>query len=161
MARKTAYAAATMTVSMSEAITINNKDYGSTQSFTIASIANVDRRIVTVTTTEATIMTFASAMAAGTSIPAKVMYMRFTNLDDTNYLVLTFANENDDEVAIKLDAGNSFIWTGDNSGGMVDVFNATQAADANSDQALGDMKNIQADANTGPCDMEIFVAEIA
>ena len=113
MARKTAYAAATLTVTMSEAITINSKDYGSTQTFTVDSIANIDRRIVTVTTTEATIMTFSTAMAAGQSIPAKVQYIRFTNLDDTNHIVLTFANENDDEAAIKLDAGRSFIFAGD------------------------------------------------
>ena len=84
--------------------------------------------------------------------------MIFSNLDDTNFVTLTFANENDDEVAIKLDAGQSIVWNGDNSGGMVDVFNATQAADAASDTALGDMKSVQADANTASCDIEIFIA---
>lgn len=158
MARKTAYAAATLTVTMSEAITINSKDYGSTQTFTVDSIANIDRRIVTVTTTEATIMTFSTAMAAGQSIPAKVQYIRFTNLDDTNHIVLTFANENDDEAAIKLDAGRSFIFAGDISGGMADVLDADGSALSLS---LGDLKSITADADTASCDMEIFVAETA
>ena len=158
MARKTAYAAATLTVTMSEAITINSKDYGSTQTFTVDSIANIDRRIVTVTTTEATIMTFSTAMAAGQSIPAKVQYIRFTNLDDTNHIVLTFANENDDEAAIKLDAGRSFIFAGDISGGMADVLDADGSALSLS---LGDLKSITADAATASCDMEIFVAETA
>ena len=158
MARKTAYAAATLTVTMSEAITINSKDYGSTQTFTVDSIANIDRRIVTVTTTEATIMTFSTAMAAGQSIPAKVQYIRFTNLDDTNHIVLTFANENDDEAAIKLDAGRSFIFAGDISGGMADVLDAEGSALSLS---LGDLKSITADADTASCDMEIFVAETA
>jgi hypothetical protein len=53
MSRASAYAAATMTVTLTEAVTLNSKDYGSTQSFTIANIANVNRRITTVTTTEA------------------------------------------------------------------------------------------------------------
>ena len=36
MSRASGYAAATMTVTLTEALTINSKDYGSTQSFTIA-----------------------------------------------------------------------------------------------------------------------------
>jgi len=158
MSRASGYAAATMTVTLTEALTINSKDYGSTQSFTIASIANVNRRITTVTTTEASIMTFSTAMGPGQYIPGKVRYMRFTNLDDTNFVILTFANEDDDEAAIKLDAGNSFVLVGDNSGGMVDVLDAKDSALTYS---LGDLKSITADADTGSCDLEIFVAEVA
>ena len=158
MSRASGYAAATMTVTLTEALTINSKDYGSTQSFTIASIANVNRRITTVTTTEASIMTFSTAMGPGQYIPGKVRYMRFTNLDDTNFVIFTFANEDDDEAAIKLDAGNSFVLVGDNSGGMVDVLDAKDSALTYS---LGDLKSITADADTGSCDLEIFVAEVA
>ena len=158
MARASKYAAATMTVTLTEAVTLNSKNYGSTQSFTIASIANVNRRITTVTTTEASIMTFSTAMGPGQYIPGKVRYMRFTNLDDTNFVILTFANEDDDEAAIKLDAGNSFVLVGDNSGGMVDVLDAKDSALTYS---LGDLKSITADADTGSCDLEIFVAEVA
>ena len=52
------------------------------------------------------------------------------------------------------------MWAADNSGGMVDVFNATQDADAASDTALGDLTNIQADANTASCDLEMFIASV-
>ena len=156
MSRASGYAAATMTVTVKEAITINSKDYGSTQTFTVASIANVTRRLFTATTTEATVMTFSSVMAAGQSIPAKVKYLRFTNLDDTNHIIITFANENDDEAAIKLDAGNSFIFAGDNSGGMADVLDAKDSALSLS---LGDLKSITVDADTASCDVELFVAE--
>ena len=48
----------------------------------------------------------------------------------------------------------------DNVGGMVDIFNATQDADAASDTALGDLTNIQADANTGSCDLEMIIASV-
>ena len=155
---RSGYSAATMTVTLTEKISLNNKDYGSTQSFTIASVANISRRIVTVTTTEATIMTFSTAMAAGQSIPANCQYVRFTNLDDTNHLILTFANENDDEFAIKLDAGRSLFIAGDVSGGLADMFDALDSALSLS---LGDFKSITADADTGSCDMEVFVAETA
>tara|TARA_R110002020_G_scaffold133354_1_gene297543 strand:+ start:2427 stop:2903 length:477 start_codon:yes stop_codon:yes gene_type:complete len=158
MSRKSAYTAATLTLTFQESITLNNKDYGSTQTHTFSTISNVQRRITTVTTAEATIMTFDSLMGAGQYVPAKVKYIRFTNLDDTNHIVLTFANENDDEMAIKLDAGQTFVMNGDNSGGMVDVMDAKDSALSLS---LGDLKSITADADTGSCDMEIFVAEIA
>ena len=161
MSRATGYSASTMTVTLTEALTLNNKDYGSTQSFTLGSIANVSRRLVTVTTTEAVIMTIAAAMGAGQHIAANVRYMRFTNLDDTNFITLTFRNQDNDEVAIKLDAGKTFIWVGDNSNGMTAVMNATQDADAASSTNFGSLTNIQADADTGSCDLEIFIAETA
>ena len=158
MSRASAYAAATMTVTVTEALTLNSKDYGSTQSFTMSSIINVDRRIVTATTTETTIMNFASLVGAGQFVPAKVKYLRFTNLDDTNFIVLTFANENDDEAAVKVDAGNSFIFAGDNAGGMADVLDADRTGLT---MSLGDLKSITVDADTASCDVEVFVAEIA
>ena len=162
MSRATGYSAATMTVTINEAVTLNNKNYGSKQTFSIPSIANVSRRIVTVTTTEAVVMTMnASTMAAGQHIDEKVMYMRYTNLDDTNFITLTFRNQDNDEVAIKLDAGKSFIWVGDNDDGMNLVMNATQDADAASSTNFGSLTNIQADADTASCDLEIFVAEKA
>tara|TARA_R100001463_G_scaffold135359_1_gene198589 strand:- start:239 stop:727 length:489 start_codon:yes stop_codon:yes gene_type:complete len=159
MSRLSAYNAGTMTVTVSEALTLNNKDYGSTQSFSIASISNVSRRLVTVTTTEAVVMTMAAAMGSGQYIAANVMYMRFTNLDDTNFITLTFRNQDNDEVAIKLDSGQSFVWAGDNSNGMTAVMNATQDADAASSTNFGSLTNVQADADSASCDLEIFVAE--
>ena len=150
----------TLTVTLTEDLTIDDRDYGSIQSVSIPSIVDVTRRIVTVTTTEATVLSFGAAIGAGTYIVGDVRYMRFTNLDDTNFITLTFTNEDSDEVAIKLDAGQSFIWNGDNAGGMVDVLNATQDADASSDTALGDLTNIQADANTDSCDLEMLIASV-
>ena len=162
MSRITSHAAAPMTVTVTEAITMNSKDYGSTQTFSIASIANVNRRIVTVTTVEAVIMTMAaSASGAGKFVDEKVKYMRFTNLDGANFITLTFRNQDNDEVAIKLDAGQSFIWNSDNSDGMTAVMNATEDADAASSSNFGSLTNIQADADTASCDLEIFVASIA
>jgi len=152
---------ATMTVRIVESIKLNGTEQGAINTKTISSIAEISKRIITVTVTESTIATFSSAVAsAGHYVAADVRYMRFTNKDDTNFITLTFRNQDNDEVAIKLDAGQSFIWNADNSGGVVDVFNATQDADAASDTALGDLTNIQADANTGSCDLEMFIASV-
>ena len=151
--------AATMTVKITETISLNGKDQGATISNTFASIAEISKRILTITTNESTIATFSGAVAsAGHFNDSAVRYIRFTNLDDTNFITLTFRNQDNDEVAIKLDAGQSFIWNADNSGGLVGIFNATQDADAASDSALGSLTNIQADANTGNCDLEMLIA---
>ena len=151
--------AATLTVKVTETISLNGTAHGASNTKTFSSINEISKRILTITTNESTIATFSGAVAsAGHYNDSAVRYMRFTNLDDTNFLTLTFTNDDNDEVAIKLDAGNSFVWFADNSGGMVDVFNATQNADANSDVALAPITTIQADANTGNCDLEMFVA---
>jgi len=127
MARKTAYSGGTLTIKLTESLTIDGRDYGGTSSLSFSGIKNVTRRIETITTTEATLLSFSSAIAAGTYIPANISYMRFANLDDTNYITLTFENTAGDEVAIKLDASKSFIWAADNSGGMVDMMDCNQS----------------------------------
>ena len=153
--------AATLTVTLTESISLNGSQQGATNTKTFADINEISKRILTITTNEAVIATFSGAVgSAGHFNDGNVRYMRFTNKDDTNFITLTFRNQDNDEVAIKLDAGQSFIWNGDNAGGMVDIFNATQAADSASDTAFGSLTNIQADANTGSCDLEMFVASV-
>ena len=152
---------ATLKVRIQEDIILDNKDYGSKRILEISSINEISKRILTITTTESTIATFsASAASAGHYIASDVRYIRFTNLEASggNFITLTFRNQDNDEVAIKLDAGQSFVWNGDNVNGMTAVFNATQDADAASDTAFGSLTNIQADANTGSCDLEMFIA---
>ena len=152
---------ATMTVRVVESIKLNGTEQGAINTKRISSINEISKRIITITTAESTIATFSSAVAsAGHYVAADVRYMRFTNKDDTNFITLTFRNQDNDEVAIKADAGQSFMWAADNAGGMVDVFNATQDADSASDTALGDLTNIQADANSASCDLEMFIASV-
>ena len=153
--------AASLTVKITESISLNGVAQGATNTKVVSSIAEIYKRILTITTNESTIATMSGAVAsAGHFNDSAVRYMRFTNLDDTNFLTLTFRNQDNDEAAIKLDAGNSFMWFADNSGGMVGVLNATQDADAASDTALGSLTNIQADANTANCDLEMLIASV-
>ena len=152
---------ATLKVTVKEEITLNGNRQDSENVKRISDINEISKRIVTITTTEAVIATFSAAVAsAGHYVAANVRYIRFTNLDDDNFITLTFRNQDNDEVAIKLDAGQSFIFNGDNGNGMTAVFNATQDADAASDTAFGSLTNIQADANTGSCDLEMFIASV-
>ena len=101
MTRVTSHAGATLTVTLREELTINSKDYGSKQSFDIASIINSTRRIISIPyTADTSILSFSTAAAGGTYIVDNCQYMRFINSDD-------------DEFVIKLDAGRSFILAGD------------------------------------------------
>ena len=146
-------------VTLIEEIILNGRDQGSKNVLSVGGINEISKRIVTITTTESTIATFSAAVAsAGHYVAADVRYIRFTNKDDTNFITLTFRNQDNDEAAIKLDAGQSFIWNGDNANGMTAVLNATEDADAASSTNFGSLTNIQADADTDSCDLEVFVA---
>tara|TARA_R110002012_G_C11197611_1_gene559427 strand:- start:1 stop:480 length:480 start_codon:yes stop_codon:yes gene_type:complete len=152
---------ATLKVTLKEEIVLNGNRQDSENVKRISDINEISKRIITITTAESTIATFSAAVAsAGHYVAANVRYIRFTNLDDDNFITLTFRNQDNDEVAIKLDAGQSFIFNGDNGNGMTAVFNATQDADAASDTAFGSLTNIQADANTGSCDLEMLIASV-
>ena len=147
--------ASTMTVSISESITLNGKNQGGTQTLSIPSIATVSRRIIDVPASEVEILAMSTAVAAGTFIESDVLYIRITNLDDTNHVTLLFKNEDNDEFAVKLDKGQTFIYNGDLSGGVVDTMDADSSALT---VGLGDLVNITATADTAACDVEVFVA---
>ena len=148
--------AATLTVKIHESISLNGKDQGGTTSLSLSSINEISKRIVTVTTSEVEVIAMSTAASTGTYIEGDVRYMRFTNLDDTNHITLTFKNEHNDEFAVKLDKGQSFIYNGDISGGVVDTMDAIDGTGLT--MSLGDLVNVTADADTASCDMEIFVA---
>ena len=153
--------ASTLKVTIREDIKLNGVDHGGVNTLNIGSINEISKRIITITTSESVIATFSSAVAsAGHYVAADVRYIRFTNLDDTNFITLTFRNQDNDEVAIKLDAEQSFIWNGDNANGMTAVFNATEDADAASSTNFGSLTNIQADADSDSCDLEMFIASV-
>ena len=78
--------AATMTVTLTETISLNGSDQGSTNTLTIASINEVMKRIVTcVNGQTTTVLTFNSNAygAAGALDTEDAKYIRLTNLDDT------------------------------------------------------------------------------
>lgn len=155
----TTVTAAPLTVTLKESVTLNGVDYGGTNTLTIGSVNEVSKRIVTATTTEQTILQFhATAVGPGKFLEAKVVYIRITNLDDAYHVTLIFKNENDDECAVKLDKGQSFIFNGDLAGGVVDTVDAVDNATLT--PSLGDLVEIRADADTASVDLEVFVASI-
>tara|TARA_R110001583_G_scaffold359_6_gene3177 strand:+ start:2215 stop:2676 length:462 start_codon:yes stop_codon:yes gene_type:complete len=152
---------ANLTVTHTEDITLNGQQFGGTTIKSFSGINEISKRILTITTAECVIGTFSSAVAsAGHYTAADVRYIRFSNLDGTNFVTLTFRNQDNDEVAIKLDAGQTLVLNGDNTNGMTAIFNATQDADAASSANFGSLTNIQADADTGSCNLEVIIASV-
>ena len=157
---------APLTVSVKEAITLTNIDYGSERSLDISSVNEIVKRVVTASTTECGLIGFLSALSsvgvsankigyvAGMFDDGDVRYIRITNLDSTNHITLTFRDEDSTEFAIKVAAGHSFIYPGDNSGGVVDTMKAAGSALAS---GLSDLVDITVDTDTAACDVEIFV----
>ena len=147
--------ASTMTVTISESITLNGKNQGGTQTLSIPSIATVSRRIIDVPASEVTLIQMGTAVSNGQYIESDVLYIRITNLDDTNHVTLLFKNEDNNEYAVKLDKGQTFIYYGDWADGVGDTMDAGASALT---VGLADLVNITATANTAACDLELFVA---
>ena len=154
----TTITAATLTVTLTEAISLNGQDKGSTNELTIASITEVLQRIIAVPVSEIEVLAFTdsipgSATAIGL-IKVDVRYIRLTNKDDTNFIQITILSENNNECAHKLEAGHSLMIP-ISAEGVVDVHDASASALTVS---FDDITSVTALANTGECDLEIFVA---
>ena len=154
---------ATLTVKVIEEITLNNNSYNSERSLDISSVNEIVKRIVTVSTTETGLLGFATASStdlsksylAGQFDEDDVRYIRISNLDSSNHIILTFRDEDSTEFAIKVDAGHSFIYPGDNSGGVADTIKSAGSALAS---GIDNLTDITVDADTAACDVEVFVA---
>ena len=146
---------ATLTVTLTESISLNGSEQGASNTLTIPDIDEISKRIVTVPASEVTVIAMGTAVSNGTFVESDVLYIRITNKDDANHVTLTFKDENNSEFAVKLDKGQSFIYNGDLAGGVVDTMDANGSALS---LALADLVDVTAIADTAPVDLEIFVA---
>ena len=105
----TTITAATLTVTVSEEITLNNNNYNSTITKEIASIGNYARRIFTVLASSThTLAEFASSATNDKFDLEDTKYVRVTNLDDTSDLTLTLGGSSV-AAGIKIPAGGSHV----------------------------------------------------
>ena len=143
---------ATLTVTHTEALTLNGVDRGVTNTLSIASINEVSHRIQTVTTSdENSLITLGAAAGAGTFVDSAVKYIRITNKDDTNFITLGL-EASGDCAYVKLGAGQTFLIYSD------DLDAAASSGIAHGSVSFGDITGIVAKANTAAVDVEIFVA---
>jgi len=152
--------AATLTITITESLELDGEDRGGSVVQTIASVTEYSKRLVNVPTTEINLLSFqATTPGAGTYNEADVRYIRISNRDDTNHVVLVFTDDSGTESARVLDAGNSLVLFGDNSAGVVDVMIASGSAlTVTSAVCVGDLVTISGIADTAACDVELVVA---
>lgn len=141
-----------LTVTISEAITINGDSVNSDNQLVISNIGQIDKRIVAVPiASEVTVLAFGAAVAAGTLIADNVKYIRITNKDDTNFVRIRGTKSGSQTFDVRLDAGKSMIM-----GNVKESVSATAVAFS----AFVDMTSINAQADTGIVNIEIFAASI-
>jgi len=139
---------ATLKVTISEELTIEGVERGSSRVHDILSVTQVDNRIVSVTTTESDVVKFGSAVASGTFVASTVKYLRITHTGSNGNLNLRVLGSGE-EYFVQLSGGDSFV-----------LNNAQMDANATGSQAIGlaDISEIKAVASTGTIVAEIFVA---
>ena len=141
--------AATLTVTITEAVTLNGYDQGSSNSLTISSVNEVFKRIVTCPASNVTVIaSFNSNVygAAGALDVEDVKYIRITNKDDTNALELGVIGAATNYM-VELGAGESH--------------DTLMLAEADTDPSFGtmtDLSSIEVDPGSNAIDVELFIA---
>ena len=140
---------ATLTVRVTEEITLNGSKKGTTSKHEISAINEVSERIVTALTTGTDLIALGAAAGAGTFIRDNVKYIRVTNLDDTNFVRLALITDGTD-AHVKLPPRDSFILSTGLAG----------AAEDASDVSFNNITSIKAWADTASVDLDIFIASV-
>ena len=137
----TTVTSATLTSTITETITLNGQAYGNTATHEVVAQGQAYTRLHAVPTGAAVeILNLGAADSAGTIVGDKLVYFRITNLDDTNYILLSLFDAGGVVSGHKIRAGESF------------VLMSNQIADGAA--ALGDITSIKAVADTLECDIE-------
>jgi hypothetical protein len=152
---------ATLTVTLTEDLTLNGYQQGSTNSFTIASITQVTKKIVSCTNDQdTTIIAFDSDLHDANSVLdlESTKYIRITNLDASNTVNLslqidTGSDGADHQTTLQVAAGQSFVL------GSPDATAATSDDGADLDTSLNDIESIEAHpTGSAVVQLEILVA---
>jgi hypothetical protein len=148
--------AATMTVKITETITLNGSDQGATNTLTIASINEISKRIVTCSASQTTtIAEFRNDVyeAAGAIDIEDSRYIRITNLDDTNSVEIAVVTVGT-TYQVKVDPGHSHIL------GSANDLMLAEADTTPSFGTMADVNSIRVNPGSNAVDIEIFVASI-
>ena len=148
--------ASTLTVTVTEEISLNGSAQGATNSHTISSINEISKRIVTCPASNTTtIATFASAVntSAGAIDVEDARYIRVTNLDDTNPITLAVVGAAT-LYQVSIEKGYSHI---------ICTPDGCMLAEADTSPSFGtkaDIASLQVNPGSNSVDVEIFIASI-
>ena len=143
---------AKLTLRVSEEITLNGRKLGNSNKHEISGINEVSERILTIPTSEVTVVSASSGVGAGTFLSSSIKYIRLTNLDDSNFVRLSFASgssSTSNTSDFKLEAKRTMIFTNTAFSGS--------AAGASFD-SFSDFTDLKGTADTSSVDVELFVA---
>ena len=154
---------ATLTSTINETFTLNGEDRSLTNTLSITSVTEVFHRLVKCPANQdTTVALFRAAVNTADSALdlENAKYIRITNLDSTNEVVLSLqisASENgvaDGSTSILLQAGRSYIMGAPHDGIAADDDAATVITDTN----LTDLESVIIDPKTNTVTVEVFVA---
>jgi len=158
---------ATLNVTITEELTLNGADRGSTNNLSVASVTQVYHRILTLPanggsgTTDTTISNFRTLVTTADSAlkDDDVKYIRVTNLDSSNSVTLSLQLAADggsaasSTASVLLEAGKSFIL------GKAVGIAAVEDDDADKETSLVDLESIIAvNGNNATLSLELFIA---
>lgn len=139
---------ATLTVTISEKLSINNKDRGNSVTVDISSVSNVIDRVVNVTTAEIPILEFGTDNGAGQLTDAEMQYLRITNTASSGTCDLRITDSaNSKEYLVRIGAGESYL-------SFLDSLDVNTGGDIGGTIALTQIDTIKAKASTA-LDLEI------
>jgi hypothetical protein len=142
----------TATITISEGLTLGGVDRGGSHTRTIENIAEADRRVMTVdSSNEIDLIELNTNAGKGKFNRASIRYIRITNLDNTNFLRVRFKKSGAETADVKVDAGATFML----STGSMDADTAAGAF-----SAFVDIDEIAAQADTADIDIELVVLSV-
>ena len=159
---------ANLVVTITESVTLNGAARGSSNALTISGVDDVYHRIVTLAddVSDATLVAFTNVITGrdGAMNRDNVKYIRVTNLDASNPVILNLQQREDEHASsvgdqnlgILLSAGKSFIMG--EAADCIDVEGG--AADINALADLHDLESIMADPLSEAVQVEIFIASV-
>tara|TARA_R100001530_G_scaffold28913_2_gene22848 strand:+ start:173 stop:616 length:444 start_codon:yes stop_codon:yes gene_type:complete len=141
----TTVTAVELTSTITESISLNGQTYGNTVTKSSEVVGNVIQRVLALPTSQANILLFGANDEAGQVVGDSIVYLRITNLDDTNYVQLNFqtAAEN---YSVKLNALESYVIMNN----QMDAVNTVTMG------TLEDMTKCSGKSNGDLCDIEIL-----
>ena len=152
----TTISSATLSVSIKETINLNGQEQGATNNFTISSINEVYKRIITCPASNTTtIATFNSNVhgAANAIDVEDARYIRVTNKDDTNPITLAVVGAAT-LYQVSIERGYSHV---------ICTPDGCMLAEADTSPSFGtkaDIASLQVNPGANTVDVEIFVASI-
>jgi hypothetical protein len=139
----------TLTLTFNEDIKLNGQQFGGKTVHTITGINEACKRIFNVPLFETQILALSSSAGAGTYDSSKIKYARLTNLDDTNFVRLSFSSGSLNKYDVKLPANRTICFCSPSMSGSStgDLFSS-----------FVDFDSLKAKSDTAVVDVELFVA---